>query len=76
MWLSLFSKLFSKPELLDFSVLQTDMHSHFVPGIDDGAKDTESTKNMLAGLKALGFSKFLSISYLQRRIVYSRLKTL
>jgi len=64
MWLSLFSKLFSKPELLDFSVLQTDMHSHFVPGIDDGAKDTESTKNMLAGLKSLGFSKFITTPHI------------
>ena len=31
MLLSLFGKLFSKKELINFSVLKTDMHSHLIP---------------------------------------------
>lgn len=40
----------------DFSAIGTDMHSHLIPGVDDGAKDVEDSVNLITGLKELGFS--------------------
>lgn len=41
----------------DFSAIGIDMHSHLVPGVDDGAKDTEDSLKLITGLKELGFSQ-------------------
>ena len=47
-------------EPLDFSVLKTDIHSHFIPGIDDGSPDMETTINLIKELQQLGFSKVIT----------------
>ncbi len=41
----------------DFSAIVTDMHSHLVPGVDDGAKDVADSLTLITGLKELGFAK-------------------
>jgi protein-tyrosine phosphatase len=33
----------------------TDLHSHVLPGLDDGAQDLDTSRAMLGGLAALGF---------------------
>ncbi|MGY6649958.1 tyrosine-protein phosphatase [Wenyingzhuangia sp. IMCC45574] len=35
-----------------------DMHSHILPGIDDGAKDIETSINLIQGLNKYGISNF------------------
>lgn len=40
----------------DFSAIGVDMHSHLIPGVDDGAKDVEDSVKLINGLKELGFS--------------------
>jgi len=47
-------------EVLDFSVLKTDIHSHFIPGIDDGAPDMEASIALIKKMQALGFSKVIT----------------
>ena len=47
-------------EVLDFSVLKTDIHSHFIPGIDDGAPDMEASITLIKKMQALGFSKVIT----------------
>ena len=47
-------------EPLDFSVLKTDIHSHFIPGIDDGSPDMETTINLIKEMQQLGFSKVIT----------------
>ena len=47
-------------EPLDFSVLKTDIHSHFIPGIDDGSPDMETTINLIKEMQKLGFSKVIT----------------
>ena len=34
-----------------------DIHSHILPGIDDGAENLDQSRNLLNGLKAIGVSK-------------------
>ena len=40
----------------DFSTIGVDMHSHLIPGVDDGAKDVVDSVQLISGLKDLGFS--------------------
>jgi tyrosine-protein phosphatase YwqE len=45
---------------LNFSVLKTDIHSHFIPCIDDGSPDMETTINLIQEMQKLGFSKVIT----------------
>ena len=45
---------------LDFSVLKTDIHSHLIPGIDDGSPDMKTTINLIREMLKLGFSKMIT----------------
>lgn len=40
----------------DFSRISVDMHSHLIPGVDDGAKDLSDSIALIRGLKELGFT--------------------
>jgi protein-tyrosine phosphatase len=44
----------------DFSFLGCDMHSHLVPGIDDGAATMEDSLALIRGLRALGYRKLIT----------------
>ena len=66
MLLSLFGKLFSKKDIVDYSVIKTDMHSHLIPGIDDGAKDEQTALLMIEGLKALGFTQLITTPHIMK----------
>ncbi len=55
--LTSFFNIFSRrPSLADFSFLRVDLHSHLLPGIDDGAKDVQQTLAMVNALSDRGFS--------------------
>ena len=54
----------SKEEIFDFSLLQTDMHSHLVPGIDDGAADMETALSLVKGLCDLGYKKLITTPHI------------
>ena len=47
-------------EPLNFSVLKTDIHSHFIPGIDDGSPDMETTIALIEKMQELGFEKIIT----------------
>ena len=59
-------KWFSKKQIeveldpLDFSVLKTDIHSHFIPGIDDGSPDMETTISLIKEMQGLGFKRVIT----------------
>lgn len=45
-------------------ILRTDMHSHILPGIDDGAKDIEASIGLIKGLMALGYKRFIATPHI------------
>ncbi len=47
-----------KPKKADLSWLQVDMHSHILPGIDDGCVSIEQSLHLLERLHDLGLSTF------------------
>jgi protein-tyrosine phosphatase len=44
----------------DLSWLGTDIHSHLLPGIDDGAQEMAASVELVRGLQALGFKKVIT----------------
>lgn len=59
------SKLFGKTESpVDFSSLVCDVHSHLIPGIDDGAKDMETAVEMVQKLHDLGYQKLITTPHI------------
>ena len=45
---------------LNFSILKTDIHSHLLPGIDDGSPDIKTTINLIREMQNLGFKKLIT----------------
>ncbi len=48
----------------DLSGIGTDMHSHLVPGIDDGSPDIETSLRLIKGLTDLGYKKFIATPHI------------
>jgi protein-tyrosine phosphatase len=65
--MGVFAKIFgSKPTVqVDLSVLKIDMHSHFIPGIDDGVRTIEESIVLLKEMKALGYKKVITTPHIQ-----------
>lgn len=45
---------------IDLSWIHTDMHSHLIPAIDDGAKDIETSLKLIKGFIELGYKKLIT----------------
>ena len=45
-------------------LLHVDMHSHILPGIDDGAKDVDASLFLIDGLIALGFKELIATPHI------------
>ncbi|MDP4261679.1 MAG: CpsB/CapC family capsule biosynthesis tyrosine phosphatase [Bacteroidota bacterium] len=58
--LKLFSRSKPKGQPFDFSLLNADMHSHLLPGIDDGAEDMENSLELIKGMRELGYKKLIT----------------
>src|SRR5574338_1415708 len=48
----------------DFSILGTDMHSHLIPAIDDGARDIVDSLELIKGMMDLGFKKLITTPHI------------
>ena len=45
-------------------VLTVDLHSHFIPGIDDGSQNMEETLTLLRGMSDLGYQKVITTPHI------------
>ncbi len=64
---SIFKNIFqSKPKavLRDFSDIAVDMHSHLIPGIDDGSQSNEQSLEMIKRLDELGFKRLITTPHI------------
>lgn len=62
MWI--FKRKNKKESTADLGWLETDIHSHLVPGIDDGAQDPESAMELIRGLQSLGFRQIITTPHI------------
>lgn len=53
-----------KKQLADLSGIATDMHSHLLPGIDDGSPDVETSIALIRGMMELGYKKFITTPHI------------
>ena len=49
---------------VDLSALGCDIHSHLIPGIDDGVKDMDTAIRMIGGLAGLGYKKIITTPHI------------
>lgn len=49
---------------VDLSHLAVDLHSHLIPGIDDGSKNMEESIQLILELKAFGFQKIITTPHI------------
>lgn len=49
---------------IDLSWLEVDMHSHLIPGIDDGAPDIATALELLRGLQQRGYKKLITTPHI------------
>ena len=45
-------------------VLKVDLHSHFIPAIDDGSQSMEESLSLLKGMEALGYEKVITTPHI------------
>lgn len=60
----------------DLSGLVTDMHSHLLPGIDDGSEDVSTSLELITGLTDLGYQKFITTPHILWDIYKNDIKTI
>lgn len=64
----MFNRLFGKkqPALPEFDLSQfgVDMHSHLIPGIDDGSQSMDETIAMLAKFESFGYKKIITTPHI------------
>jgi protein-tyrosine phosphatase len=62
--LSFFKKKKVVKEKIELSRIKTDVHSHLIPGIDDGSKSTEDSLLMIKKMVEMGYSKIITTPHI------------
>lgn len=65
--MGLLGGIFGKKKVgpFDFGSLKTDMHSHLIPGIDDGSKDMDDTLRMIEKFGEMGYTKLITTPHIK-----------
>ena len=60
----IFNLFKSKPTLKELIPVEfVDIHSHILPGLDDGAKNINESIELITGMKKMGYSKIICTPY-------------
>ncbi len=67
--MSVFGNLFKKKnpkldEAFSFAPIVADMHSHLLPGIDDGSVDMENSIELIMALHSMGYQKLITTPHI------------
>lgn len=69
--MSIFKSLFGPkkkvevyPAITDLSIFETDIHSHLIPGIDDGVQTMEESIEMIRGMVDLGIKRIVTTPHI------------
>ncbi|EHQ25774.1 tyrosine-protein phosphatase [Mucilaginibacter paludis] len=57
-----------KPVVNDIAWIGVDIHSHLIPGVDDGSPDVETSVEHIVALHALGYKKFICTPHIFKEI--------
>ncbi|KYJ87602.1 tyrosine-protein phosphatase [Sulfurovum riftiae] len=60
----MFSFFKKKEEKKSAPRLRVDLHSHLIPGIDDGSQSMEESLSLLRGMKSLGYEKVITTPHI------------
>lgn len=60
----------------DFGALGTDMHAHWLPGLDDGAKTMDETLTLIRGLVDRGYTKLIATPHVMADLYHNRPDTI
>jgi tyrosine-protein phosphatase YwqE len=69
--MGLFTNIFSKKSSqapFDLGILGVDMHSHLIPGIDDGSRSMDETIALLAKFESLGYKKVITTPHIMNEV--------
>jgi tyrosine-protein phosphatase YwqE len=59
-----------------FHRLETDMHSHILPGLDDGSPDPETSMILIKGLQELGYKRFIATPHVMEDLFRNNKRTI
>jgi len=63
--MSWLKKIFDRPlDPISFEKIKCDIHSHIIPGIDDGSPDMETSIEIIKKIKELGFEKMITTPHI------------
>jgi len=62
--MNLFRKRQARSNIADYSIVRADVHSHLLPGIDDGSPDIETSVELIRGMKRLGYKKLITTPHI------------
>lgn len=79
--MSIWKKMRFKPEEpkvdpVDLSLVGVDMHSHLIPGIDDGAQNMEESIGLIRTLHELGYTKLITTPHVYHDLYPNKSETI
>lgn len=72
----MFSIFKKKNQVTDVKWLGIDVHSHLLPGIDDGSPNIEQSIKLIKGLSELGFTKFICTPHIFNELYPNTFETI